>query len=68
MDRYLTAEELTDQLQISRALLWRLRKEGFPFYKMGKTVRFRAEDVENWLKNNANPNAAPIEAPKGEQK
>lgn len=67
MERYLTEEEIAEQLQVSRTLLWALRKEGFPHYRLGRVVRYQADDVHEWLKNHHNSNAAPAEAPKGDK-
>ena len=47
---FLTVEELCKWLKISRATADRWRKEGLPFIKQGRLVRFCKDDVMNWLK------------------
>ncbi len=47
---YLTEKELCDWLKISRSKAVSMRKEGMPFLKIGKSVRFDKEQVEKWLK------------------
>jgi DNA binding domain, excisionase family len=48
----LTVEELSDILKISRTTIDRWRKEGMPFMKIGRGIRFEFEDVKRWLDNN----------------
>lgn len=47
---YLTEKELCSWLKISRSKVLNLRKEGMPFIKLGKNVRFDKEKIEEWLK------------------
>lgn len=49
MEQYLNMKELTGLLQISRATVYRLKKRGLPFVKVGKSIRFSKEKVEDWL-------------------
>lgn len=49
-DTYLSEKELCEWLKISRSKAVSLRKEGLPFMKLGKSVRFDKEEVEKWLK------------------
>jgi excisionase family DNA binding protein len=52
----LTAEELQQQLNISRSTLYRLRKEGLPHVQMGyRTLRYDLVEVLNWLKETGSP-------------
>lgn len=48
-DTYLSEKELCEWLKISRSKAVNLRKEGMPFIKLGKSVRFDKEEVEKWL-------------------
>jgi excisionase family DNA binding protein len=49
---FLTLEELSQLLKISRATIDRWRKEGMPFIKMGRGVRFDQDAVMKWIKDN----------------
>ncbi len=46
----LTVEELCRWLKISRSTADRWRKEGMPFSKKKRLVRFDKEEVLEWLK------------------
>jgi excisionase family DNA binding protein len=46
-----TEEELCKWLTISRSTLWRLRKEGLPYIKVGNLTRYDKDDVLAWLKS-----------------
>jgi len=50
MEQFLTAKQLSELLQVdlSTIYLW-THTEFIPFYKLGKTVRFKEEDVLAWL-------------------
>lgn len=46
----LTAEELQQELNISRSTLYRLRKQGLPHVQVGyRTIRYDLVEVMNWL-------------------
>lgn len=45
----LTTIELAEVLNISRQTIFRWRKEGMPFYKISKSVRFDLEEIREWL-------------------
>jgi excisionase family DNA binding protein len=50
--RLMTVPELAARLNVSRAFTYVLLSEhGLPRVKLGRTVRFRWEDVEVWLKD-----------------
>lgn len=49
---YLTLKELADKLKISRSTIDRWRKEGMPFVKIGRGVRFDEVAVMTWIDNN----------------
>ncbi len=46
-----TEQDVAEQLHISLASLrrWRLEKRGPRFIKVGSLVRYRPEDLEEWL-------------------
>lgn len=48
---YLTLKELTNKLKISRSTIDRWRKEGLPFVKIGRGVRFDEVAVMTWIDN-----------------
>jgi len=48
-EKLLTERELCQWLQIGRATAWRWRKEGMPFLKHGKSLRFEKEKIRQWL-------------------
>lgn len=48
-NKLLTEKELCQWLQISRPTAWRWRKEGMPFIKANKSVRFDKDEVLKWL-------------------
>ena len=45
----LTKKEITNHYSVSINTIDRLMKEGLPFTKIGKSVRFDLEKVEEWL-------------------
>ncbi|MSS84984.1 helix-turn-helix domain-containing protein [Actinomycetaceae bacterium WB03_NA08] len=48
---WLTPQECADHMKVSLRTLqdWRSRKVGPPFHKVGKTVRYHIEEVDEWL-------------------
>lgn len=51
-EEILTVSELCKLLKISRTTADRWRKEGMPFIKHSKSVRFNNVEVLKWLKEN----------------
>lgn len=49
-EEILTQQELCKWLKISRSTAERWRKEGMPFYKTGRLVRFNKAEIIEWLK------------------
>jgi excisionase family DNA binding protein len=49
MNDYITERELCNWLRISRSTAVRRRKEGMPFVKIGKAVRYDKEKVQQWI-------------------
>lgn len=54
MSNYLTTKDLCELLKVSRVTLLKWRKEGMPYEKFGKLVRFDKDKVLEWLKNRGN--------------
>lgn len=50
-EELLTVDELCDWLKITRKTSERWRKDGMPFIKVGRTVRFDKAEILEWLKN-----------------
>ena len=48
----LTSEQLCDFLSVSRTTLFRFRKNGLPFIRIGRSLRYRLDDIELWLSQN----------------
>lgn len=51
MNKYLSPEELAINLSISKMTIYNwIYQRKIPFFKIGRLVRFREEDIERWLK------------------
>ncbi len=50
--KYLTIEDVSEMLQVTRSTIYNLKKRGLPFIKLGKTIRFDQEEVISWIKAN----------------
>lgn len=52
-NRLITVEELADYLGVSVATLyqWRYRSEGPPGFRVGRHVRYRWTDIEEWIEH-----------------
>lgn len=50
-DRLLTIQELAEYLGVPVTTLyqWRYRREGPPGFRVGRHVRYRRADVEDWI-------------------
>jgi len=55
MEQLLTPKQLSELLQVdvSTVYLW-THTEFIPHYKVGKSVRFKVSDVEDWLAKRKN--------------
>ncbi len=51
MEKLLTPQDLADYLDVPIKTLyaWRYRKEGPPSYRIGRHLRYRPSDVEQWI-------------------
>ena len=50
--KFLTIEELSLKLQVPKSWIYdRTRFKEIPFFKIGKYIRFKESEIENWLKN-----------------
>jgi excisionase family DNA binding protein len=50
--KFLTVDDVADMLQVARSTIYNLKKQGMPFIKLGKNIRFDQEEVINWVKTN----------------
>lgn len=50
----LTTEQAAEMLGMSERTLenWRWKREGPSYIKLGRSIRYRKTDVENWIKAN----------------
>jgi len=51
---YFTTEDIMKKYQVKRGTIKKWRDEGMPFYKIGRGVRFKEYEVENWVMDNKN--------------
>jgi excisionase family DNA binding protein len=52
MEKYLTIEEVCDILRVKKHYVYALTSQRrIPFLKMGRFLRFRKEDIDEWLKD-----------------
>ena len=53
MDKeYLTIDDLAQYLSVKRSTLYAKAESGeIPFYKIGRLIRFKREDVEKWMES-----------------
>ena len=52
-DRLISVKELADYLDVPVTTLyqWRYRREGPPGFRVGRHVRYRWSDVEEWIEH-----------------
>ena len=51
--KYMTPKQAAELLQISERTLYKLTKfEGLPAVKVGRIVRYDAEDLHDWITKN----------------
>ena len=51
-NKLLSKKEVTTYLDVSLGMVDKLMKEDLPYIKLGKSVRFRMTDIENYLNIN----------------
>lgn len=69
-DRYLTVNQLSAKLNLSRATIYRLMDQGLPSVKVGNARRFPLSAVEVWLESQEVPTSdasrgQPLSQPEG---
>jgi excisionase family DNA binding protein len=57
--QYLTPQQVSAELAVSTKTLegWRHKRSGPPFVKIGRLVRYRRCDLDNWLHNQSHGNS-----------
>jgi excisionase family DNA binding protein len=50
--KFLTIEDVSEMLQVTRTTVYNLKKQGMPFIKLGKNIRFDQEEVIDWVRSN----------------
>ena len=52
-ERLLTVEDLAEYLGVPVATLyaWRYRRQGPPGFRVGRHIRFRRSDVDDWIED-----------------
>ena len=58
----LTTQEVADLLNVRRTTLeaWRSRGGGPKFMKLGRVVRYRRKDVDQWLEENTHTSTSEV--------
>ena len=51
-NKLLSKKDVTTYLDVSLGMVDKLMKEDLPYIKLGKSVRFRMNDIENYLNSN----------------
>ena len=58
-DRLLDAEAVAEQLRMRVDFIYRLAREGrIPHLRFGRTLRFRAEAIDQWLQEQEQTNGS----------
>lgn len=62
-DRLLTVQELAEYLDVPVATLyqWRYRREGPPGFRVGRHVRYRWRDVQEWIEDQLQASLSPAQ-------
>ena len=51
MEEFLTVDDLSKKLRVSRVWIYKLVRENrIPFYHIEKCLRFSPSEIQNWLK------------------
>ncbi|MGH2513069.1 MAG: helix-turn-helix domain-containing protein [Candidatus Limnocylindrales bacterium] len=59
-DRLLTAEELAERFGMTKGYVYKLcREHRIPHLRLGRTVRFRAEAIDEWIREQEMANGRP---------
>lgn len=50
--KFLTIDDVSEMLQVTRSTVYNLKRKGLPFIKLGKNIRFDQDEVISWVKEN----------------
>lgn len=50
---YLTIEDIAEMLKVARSTVYKFKDMGMPFIKIGKTIRFKDEEVIKWIESHS---------------
>lgn len=50
METLFTTKQIAEKLKVSEVTIWRWRKEGLPYKKLGTSIRFSEHELMAWLK------------------
>lgn len=53
VNELLNESQLAERLQVTPWLLWSLRKQGLPYLKVGRAVRYRLDEVMEWCRRDS---------------
>lgn len=50
---YLTIEDVAKMLKVARSTVYKYKEMGMPFIKIGKTIRFKDNDIMEWVESHS---------------
>ncbi|HML36653.1 MAG TPA: helix-turn-helix domain-containing protein [Bacillota bacterium] len=50
---YLTIEDVSEMLKVARSTVYKFKDMGMPFIKIGKTIRFKDNEVMQWVESHS---------------
>ena len=50
---YLTIEDVSEMLKVARSTVYKFKDMGMPFIKIGKTIRFKDNEVMEWVESHS---------------
>ena len=51
--KFLTIDDVSEMLKVTRTTVYNLKKQGMPFIKLGKNIRFDQKEVIDWVRSNS---------------
>lgn len=53
---YMTIDEVAEMLKVARSTVYKFKDMGMPFIKIGKTIRFKDNEVIEWVESHTTTN------------
>ncbi len=50
---YLTIEDVSEMLKVARSTVYKFKDMGMPFIKIGKVIRFKDNEVMEWVESHS---------------